>query len=108
MRIETYSDSLALLRGLSALKQRGLTAKGILFLALSAQGRIYLAIPDNLDQMNQLEQLGQSPAPDTTPPHPSARRPRWQTPPPCLARLSVACLCRPPRWRTCNGSATPA
>ena len=72
MRIETYSDSLALLRGLSALKQRGLTAKGILFLALSAQGRIYLAIPDNLDQMNQLEQLGQSPAPGTTPQHPSA------------------------------------
>lgn len=71
MRIETYSDSLALLRGLSALKQRGLPPRASC-LALSAQGRIYLAIPDNLDQMNQLEQLGQSPAPGTTPQHPSA------------------------------------
>ena len=41
MRIESYADSLALIRGLGTLKQSGLTARGMLFLALSAPGGGY-------------------------------------------------------------------
>ena len=51
MRIESYSDSLALLRGLGTLRQSGLTARGMLFLALSAQGQrmffYLLTCPEN-------------------------------------------------------------
>ena len=52
MRIETYSDHVALLRALGTLRQQaGLTPRGILFLALSSQGRIYLGIPDEPAQI---------------------------------------------------------
>jgi hypothetical protein len=55
MRIESYADSLALIRGLGTLKQSGLTARGMLFLALSAQGRIYLGLPEQPGQLEQTE-----------------------------------------------------
>jgi hypothetical protein len=55
MRIESYADSMALLRGLGALKQHGLTARGLLFLALSPQGRIYLALPEHPEQIQHPE-----------------------------------------------------
>jgi hypothetical protein len=54
MRIETYSDHVALLRALGTLRQQaGLTPRGILFLALSSQGRIYLGVPDEPAQIEQ-------------------------------------------------------
>ena len=53
MRIETYSDHLALLRGLGALRQKGLTARGLLFLAISSQGRVYVGLPESLDQVER-------------------------------------------------------
>ena len=55
MRIESYADSLALMRGLAALRQSGLTARGMLFLALSAQGRIYLALPEHPERLEHSE-----------------------------------------------------
>ena len=55
MRVEQYSDAVALLRGLAALRQSGLTARGMLFLALSPQGRIFLALPQPTEQIEQPE-----------------------------------------------------
>jgi hypothetical protein len=43
VRIETFADPPALLRGLSALHKQGLTPRGLLFLALDSRGTIYLA-----------------------------------------------------------------
>lgn len=53
MRIESYGDQFGLIRGLGALRQQGLSARGLLFLALNGQGRVYLAVssdPHKLDQ----------------------------------------------------------
>ena len=51
MHIESYSEHVALLRSLGTLKQRGLSPRGVLFLALSSQGRIYLALPSHPEQL---------------------------------------------------------
>ena len=51
MHIESYSEHVALLRSLGTLKQRGLSPRGVLFLALSSQGRIYLALPSQPEQL---------------------------------------------------------
>ena len=53
MHIESYSEHVALLRSLGTLKQRGLSPRGVLFLALSSQGRIYLALPSVPEQLTQ-------------------------------------------------------
>ena len=53
MRIETYGDQFGLIRGLGALRTQGLNPRGLLFLALNGQGRVYLAVaqdPHKLDQ----------------------------------------------------------
>jgi hypothetical protein len=53
MRIESYGDQFGLIRGLGALRQQGLSPRGLLFLALNGQGRVYLAVskdPHKLDQ----------------------------------------------------------
>lgn len=51
MHIESYSEHVALLRSLGTLKQKGLSPRGVLFLALSSQGRIYLALPSHPEQL---------------------------------------------------------
>lgn len=51
MQIESFSEHVALLRALGTLKQRGLSPRGILFLALSTAGRIYLALPSVPEQL---------------------------------------------------------
>jgi hypothetical protein len=53
MRIESYADQFGLIRGLGALRQQGLTPRGILFLALNSQGRIYLAVSQDPHQLDQ-------------------------------------------------------
>ncbi len=53
MRIESYSDQFGLIRGLGALRQQGLTPRGMLFLALNSQGRVYLAVPPDPNQLDQ-------------------------------------------------------
>ena len=53
MRIESYSDTFGLIHALGALRQAGLTPRGLLFVALNSQGRIYLAIPEDLKQLDQ-------------------------------------------------------
>lgn len=44
MRLQTFADPPALLRGLTALRQQGLTARGLLFLALDPSGAIHLVV----------------------------------------------------------------
>lgn len=53
MRIESYSDTFGLIHGLGALRTKGLTPRGLLFVALNSQGRIYLAIPEELQQLEE-------------------------------------------------------
>lgn len=53
MRIESYSDQFGLIRGLATLRQQGLSPRGLLFLALNGQGRIYLAVASDLHQLDQ-------------------------------------------------------
>ncbi len=53
MRIESYSDQFGLIRGLGGLRQQGLTPRGMLFLALNGQGRIYLAVSQDPHQLDQ-------------------------------------------------------
>ena len=53
MRIESYSDTFGLIHGLGALRQKGLTPRSLLFVALNSQGRIYLALPEDLHQLDQ-------------------------------------------------------
>src|SRR5437868_3380240 len=52
MRIESYSDQFGLIRGLGTLRQQGLSPRGMLFLALNSQGRIYLAVPEELQKID--------------------------------------------------------
>lgn len=54
MRILSYTDSFGLLRGLSSLRKEGLSPRGLLFLALNSQGRVFLAVPD-AESMQQLD-----------------------------------------------------
>ena len=46
MRVQTFPDPPALLRGLTTLRQQGLSPRGLLFLALDPGGRIHLALPE--------------------------------------------------------------
>ncbi len=48
MRVATYPDPPALLRGLTALYRQGLTARDLLFLGLDPHGAIHLCLPDVL------------------------------------------------------------
>ena len=52
MRIESYTDTFGLIHALGGLRQKGLTPRGLLFVALNSQGRIYLAIPEDLHQLD--------------------------------------------------------
>ncbi|MCS6915200.1 MAG: hypothetical protein RMK29_08590 [Myxococcales bacterium] len=59
MRIQTFADPPALLRGLIALRQEGLTPRGLLFLALDPGGGIHLAVPGDLGQGGQMLRVGE-------------------------------------------------
>jgi hypothetical protein len=53
--VERYGEPAALLRGLKAMRERGLTPRGMLFLALSPDGAIHLGIPANPDEITQIK-----------------------------------------------------
>ncbi len=55
VNIESFTEPTALLRGLKALRERGLTPRGMLFLALSPDGAIHLAVPDDPDKVTQIK-----------------------------------------------------
>src|SRR5207248_817042 len=50
VRVDSFADPPALLRGLTALFHKGLSARGLLFLALDSRGAIHMAIPDQAGQ----------------------------------------------------------
>jgi hypothetical protein len=52
--VEKFASPAALLRGLKALREKGLTPRGMLFLALSSDGAIHLGIPSDPDQVTQI------------------------------------------------------
>jgi hypothetical protein len=53
--VETFGEPAALLRGLKGLRGSGLTPRGMLFLALSPDGRIHLGLPSDPDQITQIK-----------------------------------------------------
>jgi hypothetical protein len=53
--VERYGEPAALLRGLKALRQRGVTPRGLLFLALSPDGAIHVGIPANLEHVTSMK-----------------------------------------------------
>jgi hypothetical protein len=52
--VEKFSEPAALLRGLKALRAKGLTPRGMLFLALSPDGAIHLGIPADPEQVTEI------------------------------------------------------
>jgi hypothetical protein len=50
VRVETYPDPPAFLRGLKALQARGLNYRGLHFLALDPHGAIHVALPESFDK----------------------------------------------------------
>ena len=55
IRTERFAEPTSLLLGLGELRRRGLTPRGLLFLALDPTGGIHLAVPENLDDVAQLK-----------------------------------------------------
>jgi hypothetical protein len=55
MRIEKYSGPAPLLSGLKRLRQRGITPRGLLFLALAPDGTIHLAVPEDEDRIETIK-----------------------------------------------------
>jgi hypothetical protein len=53
--IEKFSGPSALLGGLKRLRQRGITPRGLLFLALSPDGAIHLAVPQDPEEVEQIK-----------------------------------------------------
>jgi hypothetical protein len=52
--VEHYADPAALSRGLKQLRERGLTPRGLLFLALSPDGAIHVGVPADPEQITQI------------------------------------------------------
>lgn len=52
---ERYAEPPALLRGLKALRERGLTPRGMLFLALSPDGAIHLGLPEDPERITSMK-----------------------------------------------------
>ena len=55
VRVERYGDPAAALRGLKELRGKGLTPRGLLFLALSPDGAIHLGIPDDAEMITSIK-----------------------------------------------------
>jgi len=48
-RVYHYRDPAAVILGLKELRKKGLTPRGILFVALDPRGETYIAVPEDLD-----------------------------------------------------------
>jgi hypothetical protein len=53
--VERFGEPAALLRGLKDLRERGLTPRGMLFLALSPDGAIHLGIPEDPEKITSIK-----------------------------------------------------
>jgi hypothetical protein len=53
--VEKYTGPAPLLQGLRALRQRGVTPRGVLFLALSSDGAIHIGVPDDANDFASLK-----------------------------------------------------
>src|SRR5579885_3703924 len=53
--IEKYTGPAPLIQGLKKLRERGVTPRGLLFLALSPDGAIHLGVPQNADDFASLK-----------------------------------------------------
>jgi hypothetical protein len=52
--VESFTGPPALLRGLKAMRERGITPRGLLFLALSPDGSIHVGVPNDPDQITSI------------------------------------------------------
>jgi len=50
----SFPDAVAMLRGLGQLRRRGVTPRGLLFLALDPRGVVYLAVPEDVDEVARI------------------------------------------------------
>lgn len=55
VNVERYSGPEMLLHGLTALRQRGLTPRGLLFLALSPDGAVHLGLPADPERITSIK-----------------------------------------------------
>jgi hypothetical protein len=55
VRVERYKEPAALLRGLKDLRERGLTPRGMLFLALAPDGVIHLGLPEDPERVTSVK-----------------------------------------------------
>ena len=55
VRVERFGEPTSLLRGLKELRKKGLTPRGLLFLALSPDGAIHLGIPDDAETITSIK-----------------------------------------------------
>lgn len=55
VRVERFGEPAALLRGLKELRSQGLTPRGMLFLALSPDGAIHLALPEDPERITSIK-----------------------------------------------------
>ena len=55
VNVERYGEPAAMLRGLKELRAKGLTPRGMLFLALSPDGAIHLGIPENPEEITAIK-----------------------------------------------------
>lgn len=53
-RVYHYRDPAAVVLGLGDLRNRGLTARGLLFIALDPRGETYIAVPDDLSSVTDI------------------------------------------------------
>ncbi len=54
-RVYRYRDPAAVMLGLSELSERGLTPRGLLFVALDPRGETYIAMPDDVDVVSRIK-----------------------------------------------------
>ena len=55
IRIERFAEPTALLLGLANMRRRGVTPRGLLFVALDSGGAIHIAVPENVDDISGLK-----------------------------------------------------
>ena len=53
--VESFSGPPALLRGLRAMRERGITPRGLLFLAFSPDGAVHVAVPEDPEQITSIK-----------------------------------------------------
>ena len=53
--VESFSGPPALLRGLKAMRERGITPRGLLFLALSPDGAVHVGVPADPEQITSIK-----------------------------------------------------